>query len=301
MNSEINWQERIAVIILNYNSSDLTSECANSLLNLYENIKIVIVDNCSTDESRDKLSSFSDKSPRCYFVANDRNSGYAAGNNVGIRYVEKNIKDVDTICIMNPDICIGKYDVLERLHTSLWYDPKIAVITAQTIYNGKVRMPNDFGWRHLTTSYMIFSGTILGKLLKPSLRYTKVDVDSKMVAKIDIAQGCFFVAKMDVLRQVGFLDEGTFLYSEEAILGKKIQRIGYTAAVLMDAFIYHNHREKEKSLRSKQSKLFDMNCFYNSRKYYINNYSDKAQLTKLFACVFLDIDHFIKKLIVGLR
>ena len=38
MNSEINWQKRIAVIILNYNSSDLTLECANSLLNLYENI-----------------------------------------------------------------------------------------------------------------------------------------------------------------------------------------------------------------------------------------------------------------------
>ena len=80
----------------------------------------------------------------------------------------------------------------QGLYKALWSEENLAVITAQTIYNGKLRYPNDFGWKHLTTKYMTFGGTILGRIIKPSIRYNSIDVTSNNIGYVDIVQGCFF-------------------------------------------------------------------------------------------------------------
>ena len=117
------------------------------------------------------------------------------------------------------------------------------------------------------------------------------------MAYVDIVQGCFFMAKKKAFAEVGWFDEGTFLYEEEAILAKKMKYRGYKLGILVDEYIHHNHHEKDKSLIKKQNKLFDMKCFYNSRKYYIKNYSDKSKIFIKFACAFLSFDFFFKRLL----
>lgn len=291
------WESRCAIVILNYNSPELTIESAGRLRDYSTNLPIVIVDNHSIDQSYQKIRENFEKDQYTYVIENEKNTGYAAGNNVGLRYVKKQLPEINVVCIMNPDIKVDSLEILHRLYVALCSDQNLAVITAQTIYNGNLRYPNDFGWKHLTPSYMMLGGTILGKIIKPSIRYTSLKVNENNIAYIDIVQGCFFMAKMNVLQEVGFFDEGTFLYEEEAILGKKIQRAGYKEAVLVDVFIAHNHHTKDKSLINKKNKLFDMKCFYNSRKHYIRYYSEVTEVEKKFMYAFLNLDYVIKKII----
>lgn len=292
------WKKKCAILILNYNSAELTISTTKKLRSFGDDLTIVIVDNCSTDESYKKISAKYKNDEYVHIIENHVNGGYAVGNNVGLKYIAHHCRQIDTVCIMNPDIVVYNKEIFDRLYQVLWTRNRLFAITAQTIYNGKVRYPNDFGWQHLTTQYMMLGGTLLGKLVKPVIRYKSVQVDQENVAYVDIIQGCFFMAKMDIFLQVNFFDEGTFLYEEEAILAKKIQRAGFQEAVLVDAFVCHNHHEKNKRLISKKSKIFDMKCFYQSRKYYVCRYSDLSTIQKKIICCFLDLDYGIKKIFI---
>lgn len=288
---------RIAVVILNYNGADLTLSNATRLRELSEDLKIIVVDNCSTDDSREKLRALRGVK-NTYYLENDVNSGYAAGNNVGLRFASSELGEVDAVCVMNPDILVERAEDFELLYNALMSEEKLAGITALTIFNGTIRQPNDFGWKELTAKHMMFSGTLLGKLFKSNLRYCNLKLNENKVAYADILQGCFFMVKKSILEQADFLDEETFLYQEEAILGKKLARLGYKQGVLTSVFVYHNHMEKDKKLVKKQNKLFDMNCFYSSRKYYIRNYSEKSGLFIAVATGFLNLDFALKKFLM---
>jgi len=85
----------ISIIILNYNSFDLTCQCISSI---YENTKnvdfeIIIVDNASTVDNPDK---FLELFPEIKLVKNTENRGFAGGCNDGIKEAKG-----DTILILN--------------------------------------------------------------------------------------------------------------------------------------------------------------------------------------------------------
>ena len=114
----------IGVIILNYNNLEDTINCIKSIeqYNTAE-IKIVVVDNGSCDDSADTLNSyFTEKYnmkytlyvdngsqsilPYITLVETGENLGYARGNNVGLQIVEKD-SSVDKILVLNEGKCVG--------------------------------------------------------------------------------------------------------------------------------------------------------------------------------------------------
>ena len=97
------------IIILNYNGWKDTIECLNSLSCIQEDCKIVLIDNKSTDDSIDKLEKWiqnqKELSSNLIFIKSSENNGYAAGNNIGIKYVESQ-EDAQFIWILNNDTLI---------------------------------------------------------------------------------------------------------------------------------------------------------------------------------------------------
>ena len=215
------WESKVGIVILNYNGANLTIENINKLRSYSKEIYIIVVDNCSTDGSGKKLLSMFENDSNTRVVLNDKNTGYAAGNNVGLKYIEKNLTNVDTVCIMNPDIAIESLETLEHMYCKLWEYNDLAIVSAQTIYNGQLRYPNDFGWKHLTPRYMIFGGTLLGRILKPSIRYEKLLVDKNNVAYVDIVQGCFLWQRKKPLLKLGGLMKVLFYMRKRRFLQKK--------------------------------------------------------------------------------
>ena len=62
---------------------------------------------------------------------------------------------------------------------------------------------------------------------------------------VDTLPGSCFVVRSTVFKEIGLLDEATFLYCEEQILAKKIKDLGLTNAIsIKDSFI-HNHTPNE--------------------------------------------------------
>ena len=95
----------VYIIVLNYNGWKDTIECVRSILALdCPLVKIVIVDNASTDESYEKLQQL--KSEKLVLLRSNCNLGYAGGNKIGIKYAIEH--KAAYICVINNDTIVDE-------------------------------------------------------------------------------------------------------------------------------------------------------------------------------------------------
>ncbi len=77
---------KVSIIMPNYNCGKFLQETINSVLNqTYRNWELLIVDDCSTDNSVEVIRSFCDKDERIKLFVNEKNSGAAASRNLAMR------------------------------------------------------------------------------------------------------------------------------------------------------------------------------------------------------------------------
>ena len=109
---------KIAFVILNYNTYE---ETRKNILSIEDKLdtsdyRVVIVDNCSTDDSAEKILDFIKGREQIEFIKNPENLGFARGNNVGMAYVNKNYNP-EFVVVCNSDIELMQRNLVRRLDT----------------------------------------------------------------------------------------------------------------------------------------------------------------------------------------
>lgn len=283
--------KKTASILLNYNSNNDLFLSINDLLK--QDIKehtLIIVDNNSTKESVNELKEWQekhfpfaisggvdevtsqvveDKNSKIIFVFNDKNAGYSAGNNIGIRIADK--LNADAVLIVNPDMRIKNTGYIEALLSVAINDEKSAIVASRIIgVDGENQSPmvSDDFWREFLWPKQLFP-----KIFKKINFIEKIESNTPVyVSKV---MGCCMLIKMDFLNEIGFLDETTFLYSEEAILSAQVKNLGKKIIFIPMLTALHVHKKSEKSNSSSRMLLF-----IKSRLYYINNFSEFSKKQK---------------------
>ena len=122
---------RISINVLNYNTFEKTKRCIISCLS-QENIdsRVLLIDNCSTDGSAEKLrEEFGD---RIDYLFTDSNYGYAKGNNLGVE--DSLAKGYRYSMILNSDTELVGTDLLSKM-VNLFSEENTIGIVAPQIYN----------------------------------------------------------------------------------------------------------------------------------------------------------------------
>jgi GT2 family glycosyltransferase len=269
--------EKIGLVVLNYNSSDDTITCVNRLLSFNKGYHIIIVDNNSADDSVAKINEAFDAVTNVDIICNKKNTGYSAGNNLGMKYAVSHY-NVDIVGILNPDIIISNGDVIDEIAKVLLSDNKFAVaggvlITPKNEYN-----ISDSCWNIPTAKEIVFNHFMFNKRRQKSLRL-KMCTDN--AALTECIAGCFFLAKASVMEEMGYLDENVFLYNEENILGIKCKKYGYKEVIVLDQFYIHNHIWKSEKHKPLKARLAVSKLGYKSRKYLCQTYYDGKLLPLL--------------------
>lgn len=272
--------EKLALIILNYNSIEDCITCVEQLKSFKGKFHIVIVDNNSPDGSFKNLREKYGAETYIDVIQTGSNRGYSSGNNYGIKYaIDK--YHVDTVGILNPDVLIPEIDILKCLMERLYADESYALIGGMPIDINKNYNPNRAGWK-IPTAIEIIKNHCLGLNNK---RYTAT-VDLKMetpkLAQVDCVAGCFFLAKVSHMEKLGFLDENVFLYNEENILGIKCRLNGYKEVIALDQFYFHNHKYNKKKKVSFKEKIQATQSSYLSSRYLLQKYYSKKMLPILW-------------------
>ncbi len=306
-----------ALIVLNYNTPAMTLQAVRHLQSFGSALRIILVDNCSTDASREEFAATFGIAPEearvgarfvrgnVHLLFNDVNRGYAHGNNVGVDYVV-GLGDVAYIGIMNPDVVVNE-DVLLALTRALGEHDEIGLITAKTYYKGVLDEYNHCAWRANTARHFLWQSSLFGYLcmhllprfgfnFAPHGDYHLSYYGDRELAYVDVVQGCFFMSRLATFLKAGKFDEHTFLYCEEDILYARMRDIGKRNAVLPRYTIRHDHQEKEAGLAKRKPKLFHRTCLFESQDYYIANYYQGGFLEKLLLRALMRFYHNLRRL-----
>jgi GT2 family glycosyltransferase len=213
----------VAVIILNWNGKDETIECLESLGNMtYQNYKILIVDNASSDGSVEVLRQ---RYPAMELIVSGRNLGFAGGNNLGIKRALES--GTDYLLLLNNDTTVEP-GFLGKMVGTAESAPGIGIV------GPKICMYSDPGkiWSAGGRIDM-FAGKIgnLGEGLP--------EKDFSGVRDVDYVSGCALLIKAEVARRIGLMDERYFLYFEETDWNVRAHKAGYRSVVDYDARIFH--------------------------------------------------------------
>lgn len=275
-----------AIIVLNYNDHENTIKYVDSVKDYNIIDKIIVVDNNSTIKDEIKILKQLE-SEKVEVLSSEKNGGYAYGNNLGLKYLEK-IGSYEFVGISNPDVFVDE-DTLKSCIDYLKNHNKVAIVAPRMHFvNGPARRA---AWKKRTPIIDIANSTRLTEcILYPIFKsgeYTKSDYEKEDL-KVDCIAGSFFIAKYDSLKKVNYMDEETFLFYEEDILADRIRRVGLEIHLLNNLKFMHYESQtigKLMNLFRKQDILF------NSRIYYQKKYNN----AKLSLIVF-HILRYIRKI-----
>lgn len=260
----------VLVVILNYGTYDLTLEVINNILTTidYNNFSILVVDNNSPNESADILEKESKKG-NFIFIKNDKNSGYAAGNNIGIRYGIEN--GFDYSLILNNDVVIQEGNALSHMVNIAEANDNIGCVGPKiNTLDGEIcppycRRPNLF---HMT----------IGIPSEKKYRKKYNDISGEVYR----VYGCCMLLKNSVMKKIDCMDERTFLYGEEQILAERMNSIG--SETYYDSQVSVLHKESMTMRRmSANKKMFQVKTSWKSRTIYLREYR-KYSVFSTFLC-----------------
>jgi len=249
----------LSIVIVNWNVKDLLRGCLESLfvdmsaldhpwatppgrnygLWLYEHgpgrwtVEVIVVDSASSDGSIEMVRT---AFPRVRLLAAQTNVGYTGGNNAGIQ-----VSRGRYVLVLNPDTEVSK----GALGTMLSYmdgHPDVAVAGPQLLWpDGRVQSSRR---RFPTLAIACVDSTFLEKWFPrhPVLaRYKMCDVPDDITVDVDWMVGACLMVRREAIDQVGLLDDGFFMYSEELDWQRRFANAGWRTVYLPDARVVHYH------------------------------------------------------------
>ena len=216
--------QRVAVILVNWNSFEVTNDCINSLKKTsYPFFSTVVVDNGSIDGSADQLQALH---PDIILIRSATNIGFTGGNNLGFQYSLE--KDFTYSMMLNNDTFVEP-DFLTHLVKFMNEHPSVGAVQPCIHFNhNREVLWNGGSYHNKWLGYFYTSG--FNRL--PGPKYQKIK-------NVDWITGCAFFTRNSILQQTGLLAENMFIYSEDVDLSLRIRSLGYQLMYHPASVIYH--------------------------------------------------------------
>ncbi len=278
----------LTLIFLNYNTPTWMSSALQTLKKHYLNktqlnIKVIMVDNGSTDNSVQIIRT---KFSWVKIIRSPENKGFAHGNNVALKQLKTRY-----VMLVNSDIEFTAQSDLDKLVYFMDARPNVAVCTPKVVLaNGQLDMASHRGEPTPWASLTYFSG--LAKLFPQSTvfaQYHQTFQNFQQIHPIDACSGAAMLIRLDAIKKVGYLDERFFMYAEDLDWCKRFRDHGYQIFYHPEVKVIHH---KYKSGRGHADQPVAQNI---SRHFYqtMLQYFDKHYQTKYPIFVRWGIQLFI--------
>ncbi len=225
----------ISIVIISYNTRDLTLECIRSVLRETRSAEyeIIVLDNQSRDGSADAIEAEFAGSVR--LIRSPDNVGFAAGNNIAAELARG-----QKLLLLNPDTIV-RGGAIDKLLGFAAEHPTCGIWGGRTTFLDGSLNPTSC-WRRLSLWVLFCSLLGLTRLaprseLLNSECYGRWQRDT--VRHVDIVTGCFFLVTTDLWRRLGGFDPVFFMYGEEADLCLRARKLGARPIITPAAEIVH--------------------------------------------------------------
>jgi N-acetylglucosaminyl-diphospho-decaprenol L-rhamnosyltransferase len=224
----------LSIVIVNWNVRDLLRSCVTSILQStsgFSDPQIIVVDNASSDGS---VAMIQDEFPHVTVIPNTANRGFTVANNQGISIAQGRY-----VMLLNADTeALG--DALSALTQYMDANPDVGLVGPQLLYpHGQVQSSR----RRFPTKATLFLESTWNQSLAPRSileRYYVLDKPDDAITDVDWVMGAAMLIRRPVIEQVGGMDEGFFMYSEELDWCHRIKAAGWRVVYYPLAQIVHH-------------------------------------------------------------
>ena len=229
----------LGIVIVSYHSDERTVRFVrNELSRIGVPHRIVVVDN---GVGAGNVSPLASLLPEADVLAAD-NKGFAAGNNAGAAWLLERYP-VSAILFTNNDIHLSSDNVVDRMYRKLLNTPGIASIGPEVVgLDGRRQSPEGYLglWRRYV--WMYYLTPFLSKEKKTRLFLLDYPERAEEGSHYKIS-GSFFLMDAEAFREIGMMDEHTFLYAEENILSDRLAKVGKTCFFFPEVRVVHEHAQ----------------------------------------------------------
>ncbi|MCK1328788.1 MULTISPECIES: glycosyltransferase family 2 protein [unclassified Bradyrhizobium] len=232
--SESAGQPDLSIIVVSYNTRDMTLRCLTSIIAETHATKyeIIVIDNDSSDGS---AAAISRRCPDIKLIALNDNIGFARANNLAAKHARGR-----RLLLLNPDTIILDR-AIDRLVAFADANPSFQVWGGRTIFpDGSLNRTSCFRRISLWNLSCFALGLTYfgrGNPIFNSEAYGGWDRDT--VRHVDIVTGCFLLIGRDLWQRLHGFDPAFFMYGEEADLCRRARLAGARPAITPSATIIH--------------------------------------------------------------
>lgn len=248
---------KLSVIVVTWNSAADIESCLDSI-NFGAAFEVIVVDNASSDETKEKLSRYH----HLRLVANDSNCGYARGNNQGLK-----LATGEYVLLLNPDtrIELGALDALSRY---LDDHPEVGAVAPRLVSpNGTTQ----FSIRSLPTSASLLWELVgLARLFPKSRAFGRWKMkyfDYDRTSEVEQPMASCLMVRKTVLGQLGGMDERFPMFYNDVDLSKRMADAGCKTVYVAEARVLHRHGASTRQVRAKMIAESHRSAFRYLRKH----------------------------------
>jgi GT2 family glycosyltransferase len=242
----------ISLAILNWNGLKHTKKCLDSLKKLhYSNYEIILVDNGSTDGSKEYFATLKDIT----FIDLPENTGFTGGHITAAKHAKG-----EYLAILNNDLLVDPNWISACLETFERH-PKAALV------GGK-----SYKWDKTNPAYEQNNSYYAYQEVDPATGYTRTLLVGGEECSVESISGAALLIRRDVIDKVGYFDNDFFAYYEETDLIARMIRAGYEAYYNPEVMTWHKVAGSSKGGEASFFYLYQMHR--NRYLYALKNFDD---------------------------
>ena len=236
------WPVKIAAIVVNYRTAELTRRCVDVLLAQLSALcafRIVIVDNASGDGSSERLRAASNEpgwASHVTLIEAPHNGGLSYGINLAVAALLTGAERPEYIWNINPD-AVAEPDAAAALIAELERDAHVGVVGSRVLAMDGSVVGGAF--RALSLSAELTRDGTTWPFTQLLQRFDVHPNAAAPTGDVDWVPGCSMVIRARVFEDIGLFDEGFFLYFEETDFCRRAQRAGWKIRYSVEGAVRH--------------------------------------------------------------
>jgi GT2 family glycosyltransferase len=252
---------RVAVVIVNYQAYDELRTCLASLDPVCPQTSIVVVDHVSDARAADAIAR---DFPHVQIVRNSTNDGFAAGVNQGARVTRSTfLLFINPDCILEPSACCQLADWLEA-------HPKVGALGPRIANADGTVQPSARRFPDFTTAIAGRSSWLTRVLPGNPLSRRNLplrDLSISEPIEVDWISGACMLVRREAFDAVAGMDEGFFLYWEDADFCHRLANAGWRTVYLPSARAMHVGGRSSRHAADASLEAFHRSAFRLHRKH----------------------------------
>ncbi len=286
---------KCAMVILNYRDSERAVKLAKRVEAFAAVDHIVIVDNNSQDGSYERMLSC--KSDKIEIIKSDKNGGFAAGNNIGAKYIVTQYHP-EYLFFANTDTIFEEENILKCMNV-------LSTNSSLGLVSTRMYGPDEKEQK-ASYEYPTYRSLLKGlfwiqrkKWYNQMQKNLSTENEFPEIMEVDYIRGSFMFFRAAALEKAGYFDDHTFLYFEEPIVCTRLNRKGYKVGLITDTYYIHDHMEADTNKNAKSIKRYNESMYYFCKEYLDISLWERfiMRVSMVYSAIEIESVELIKKIV----